>query len=92
MNVNKLSEKEKLEVSQYPNCCPKCFRTNVTPTFDYEHDVINFHCEECGNDYKSDEFVECGYCHEKIHSSLSVYSEDTDKDYCSMDCLIADNE
>lgn len=92
MNKVNLTEKEKLEVDRYPNYCPKCGATNVTPKFDYEHDVINFHCNDCGNDYKSDEFVECGYCHEIIHNSLSHYSSDTMKDYCSTDCLIADNQ
>ena len=92
MNKSKLTAKEAIEVDRYPNYCYKCGRTEVTPTFDYEHDVINFHCENCGNDYSSDEFVECGYCHELIHSSTSIYSKRTKKDYCSIDYLVADNQ
>lgn len=90
MNVARLSKEERLRIEEFPNYCPICKSTNVTPSFDYEHDVIDFHCEQCNNDYHSDEFVECGYCGEKIHSSLSVYSNESGKDYCCSNCLVAD--
>lgn len=87
-----LTLEERIRVDDFPNSCPHCFSTNVTPTFDYEHDVINFHCNNCNNEYSSDEFVECGYCHELIHTSLAEHSDITGKDYCHMDCKIADEE
>lgn len=90
MNVAKLNKEERLRIEEFPNYCPICGSTDITPSFDYEHDVIDFHCEKCDYDYKSDEFVECGNCGEKIHSLVSVYSSETGEDYCSIECLVSD--
>lgn len=92
MDKSNLTARESIEVDRFPNYCPKCGSTNIRAKFDYDHDVINFSCDNCGNKFSSDEFVECGYCHELIHNSASIYSNRTQKDYCSLDCLVADNE
>lgn len=83
MKTENLSEKEKMELTLYPSLCPFCSSSDVVPTFDYEHDIINFECQSCGEEYNSGDFVPCDDCGDYIHISQAHYSESDKKYHCT---------
>lgn len=85
MNLKGLKESEKIRLQMFPSRCPLCGSSNVDPSFDYEHDFIYFHCNNCGKDYFSDDFSECDNCGEIEYDSLMIKDKDGNM-YCCHDC------